>query len=108
MTVLGRPLPDDPADAERIMHPRVMADAVAIVLRERGLGPVAIEAESGGGRISLWLTVDHPDLVDRLVLASVAAETPAGLADGRTDAPLARARRGRRIGASSLPPWRSR
>lgn len=77
VTILGRPLPDDPADAERLMHPRVIADAVASVLRERGLGPVAIEAESGGGRISLWLTVDRPELVDRLVLASVAAETPA-------------------------------
>ena len=76
VTILGRPLPDDPADAERLMHPRVIADAVASVLRERGLGPVAIEAESGGGRISLWLTVDRPELVDRLVLASVAAETP--------------------------------
>lgn len=76
VTILGRPLPDDPADAERMMHPRVIADAVASVLRGRGLGPVAVEAESGGGRISLWLTVDHPDLVDRLVLASVAAETP--------------------------------
>jgi pimeloyl-ACP methyl ester carboxylesterase len=59
-----------------MMHPRVIADAVASVIRARALGPVAIEAESGGGRISLWLTVDHPDLVDRLVLASVAAETP--------------------------------
>jgi pimeloyl-ACP methyl ester carboxylesterase len=76
VTILGRPLPDDPADAERMMHPRVIADAIAAVLRERGIGPVAIEAESGGGRISLWLTVDHPDLVDRLVLASVASETP--------------------------------
>ena len=38
--------------------------------------PFAIEAESGGGRISLWLTVDHPELVARLVLASVASETP--------------------------------
>ena len=57
-------------------------DAVASVLRGRGLGPVAIEAESGGGRISLWLTVDHPELVDRLVLASVAAETP-------SDSPMA-------------------
>jgi pimeloyl-ACP methyl ester carboxylesterase len=74
--VLGRPLPDDPADAERLMHPRVIADAVAGTLRARDVGPVAIEAESGGGRISLWLTVDHPDLVDRLVLASVASETP--------------------------------
>ena len=78
VTIVGRPLPDDPDDAERMMHPRVTADAVAGVLRERGLGPVAIEAESGGGRISLWLTVDHPDLVDRLVLASVASETPDG------------------------------
>jgi pimeloyl-ACP methyl ester carboxylesterase len=77
VVILGRPIPDDPADAERIMHPRVMADAVAGVLRALDLiGPVAIEAESGGGRISLWLTVDHPDLVDRLVLASVASETP--------------------------------
>ena len=37
---------------------------------------MAIEAESGGGRIGLWLTVDHPELVDRLVLAAVASETP--------------------------------
>lgn len=76
VTVLGRPLPDDPSDAERIMHPRVIADAIATVLRTLDLGPVAIEAESGGGRISLWLTVDHPGLVERLVLASVASETP--------------------------------
>jgi pimeloyl-ACP methyl ester carboxylesterase len=76
VTVIGRPIPDDPADAERIMHPRVIADAVAGVLRELGLGPVGIEAESGGGRIGLWLTVDHPELVDRLVLAAVASETP--------------------------------
>jgi pimeloyl-ACP methyl ester carboxylesterase len=38
--------------------------------------PLAVEAESGGGRISLWLTVDHPELVARLILASVASETP--------------------------------
>jgi len=76
VTVLGRPIPDDPADAERIMHPRVIADGIAMTLRDVGLGPVAIEAESGGGRISLWLTVDHPDLVERLVLAAVSSETP--------------------------------
>lgn len=76
--VLGRPIPDDPSDAERIMHPRVIADGIATTLRAIGIGPVAIEAESGGGRISLWLTVDHPDLVERLVLAAVASETPPG------------------------------
>ncbi|MGH2445120.1 MAG: alpha/beta fold hydrolase [Candidatus Limnocylindria bacterium] len=78
VTVLGRPIPDNPSDAERIMHPRVMADAVAGALGALGLGPVAIEAESGGARISLWLTVDHPELVERLALAAVASETPDG------------------------------
>jgi pimeloyl-ACP methyl ester carboxylesterase len=76
VTILGRPIPDDAADTDRMMHPRVMADAIATTLRSLGIGPLAIEAESGGGRISLWLTVDHPDLVDRLVLAAVASETP--------------------------------
>jgi pimeloyl-ACP methyl ester carboxylesterase len=74
--VIGRPVPDDPTDALRLLHPRVAAEAVATAVRELGIAPVAIEAESGGGRISLWLTVDHPRLVSRLVLASVAAETP--------------------------------
>jgi pimeloyl-ACP methyl ester carboxylesterase len=97
VTVLGRPVPDDPADAERIMHPRVIADAVASVLRELALGPVAIEAESGGGRISLWLTVDHPDLVDRLVLASVASETP-------PDSPMAE-RMGRWLEVAEAGDW---
>jgi pimeloyl-ACP methyl ester carboxylesterase len=79
--VLGRPLPDDPSKVEQAMHPRVIADAVAASIRWLALNggpqpPYAIEAESGGGRISLWLTVDHPELVERLVLASVASETP--------------------------------
>lgn len=97
VTVLGRPIPDDPADAERIMHPRVIADAVATTLRALELGPVAIEAESGGGRISLWLTVDHPDLVDRLVLAAVASESP-------SDSPMAE-RMARWIEVSEAGDW---
>ena len=80
VTILGRPLPDDAADAERMMHPRVIADGVARTLATLDHGPVAIEAESGGGRIGLWLAVDHPELVDRLVLAAVASETPPGSA----------------------------
>ena len=76
VTILGRPIPDDASDAVRLMHPRVMADAAARALDALALGPVAIEAESGGGRISLWLAVERPDLVARLALASVAAETP--------------------------------
>ena len=81
VVVIGRPLPDDGSQVELAMHPRVIADAVATAVRwlaDHGgpQPPVAIEAESGGGRISLWLTVDHPELVSRLVLASVASETP--------------------------------
>ena len=61
-----------------MLHPRAVADAVARGLRalRAATAPYAVEAESGGGRISLWLTVDHPDLVSRLVLSSVASETP--------------------------------
>jgi pimeloyl-ACP methyl ester carboxylesterase len=83
VVVLGRPLADDPAQVEHLMHPRVIADAVAMAIAWLGANggpqpPFAIEAESGGGRISLWLTVDHPELVARLILSSVASETPAG------------------------------
>jgi pimeloyl-ACP methyl ester carboxylesterase len=76
--VVGRTIPDDPADADVLLHPRVSAAAVAVALTATGGPdvPVAIEAESGGGRISLWLTVDYPTLVARLVLAASAAETP--------------------------------
>jgi pimeloyl-ACP methyl ester carboxylesterase len=76
--ILGRPLPDDAADAERLLHPRVIADALAgaLLLLDDPRPPYAIEAESGGGRISLWLSVAHPELVSRLVLVSVASETP--------------------------------
>ena len=77
VVVMGRPLPDDPVNAPAMMHPRAMAGAIATGVRAlRGIAPpMAIEAESGGGRISLWLTLDHPDLVGRLVLSSVAAQT---------------------------------
>jgi pimeloyl-ACP methyl ester carboxylesterase len=79
VVIVGRPLPDE-GEVDRLMHPRVIADAVATAIgavADAGgpQPPYAIEAESGGGRISLWLTVDHPELVTRLVLASVASET---------------------------------
>ena len=79
VVVMGRPLPDDPADAARMLHPREAAESVARGLKALRdvVPPVGVEAESGGGRISLWLTVDHPELVARLVLSSVASETPA-------------------------------
>lgn len=85
VVVIGRPLSEDDAETGRLMHPRVIADAVAtaigwIAANGGPQPPYAVEAESGGGRISLWLTVDHPELVSRLVLSSVASETQPGSA----------------------------
>jgi pimeloyl-ACP methyl ester carboxylesterase len=74
VTVVGRPIPDNPADTGRMLHPRASGAAVGVAIADLG-GPVAIEAESGGGRISMWLTVDRPELVSRLVLAASASET---------------------------------
>ncbi|MGH2463684.1 MAG: alpha/beta fold hydrolase [Candidatus Limnocylindria bacterium] len=75
VTVIGRPIPDSPADAEPMLHPRASAAAVATAVEDLA-GPFAIEAESGGGRISMWLTIDRPELVRRLLLAASASETP--------------------------------
>jgi pimeloyl-ACP methyl ester carboxylesterase len=75
ITIIGRPIPGDPADSDVLLHPRMSAAAVAVAVADLA-GPFAIEAESGGGRISLWLTVDYPELVSRLVLAASASETP--------------------------------
>ena len=102
VVVIGRPLADDASQVEHLMHPRVIADAVAPAidwLADNGgpEPPFAIEAESGGGRISLWLTVDHPELVARLVLVSAASETPA-------DSPMA-ARMARWIEMAEADDW---
>jgi pimeloyl-ACP methyl ester carboxylesterase len=51
------------------------AAAVAMAVADLH-GPFAIEAESGGGRIALWLAVEYPELVSRLILAASASETP--------------------------------
>jgi pimeloyl-ACP methyl ester carboxylesterase len=61
-----------------MLHPRATAEAVARGLRALRdvTPPLAVEAESGGGRIALWLTVEHPELVARLVMSSVASDTP--------------------------------
>ena len=75
VTVVGRPIPNDPADATAMLHPRKSALALAVAV-EYLSGPFGIEAESGGGRISMWLSVERPELVSRLILAASASETP--------------------------------
>lgn len=81
--VLGRPRAANPSEAPRMGHPRTMGLAVAEALdtlRGRFGDRFAFEAESGGGRITLWLAVERPDLLERMVLVSVASETPTGMA----------------------------
>ena len=77
--VLGRPIAASASDIERLAHPRHVARAVAAGVDTFGRS-VAVEAESGGGRIALWLAVERPGLVERMVLASVAAQTPPAMA----------------------------
>ena len=79
VVVLGRPLAARPEDTASLAHPRHIAEAVAGAMEGLG-GAASIEAESGGGRIALWLASERPELVDRLVLSSVASETPPEMA----------------------------
>ena len=84
VAVMGRPAPDDPADAHRMISIHGLRGSVARGLGPRDeLPPFAVEAESGGGRISLATTVDHLDLVAWLALGLVAAETTRFGDDGR-------------------------
>jgi pimeloyl-ACP methyl ester carboxylesterase len=49
-----------------------LADHVALAIRERFGGPVPVVGTSTGGSVGLQLAVDHPALVDRLVLQCAA------------------------------------
>jgi pimeloyl-ACP methyl ester carboxylesterase len=55
---------------------RQMADDVAGLLTRIGVGRAHVLGISTGGRISLALALDHPKLVDHLVLASTGPRTP--------------------------------
>ena len=50
-----------------------LANALAAFIEAVGQPPVALVGESFGGWVACWLTVLHPALVDRLVLAAPAA-----------------------------------
>lgn len=53
---------------------RFQADVLARLVRVLDLGPVVVVGHSMGGQIALTLALEHPELVDRLVLAA-----PAGI-----------------------------
>jgi len=55
---------------DRPMSFAAMADDVAEVIGSLGLGPVDVVGYSMGGSIGLRLALDHPELVNKLVIAS--------------------------------------
>ena len=71
-------------------------------------GRVAVEAESGGGRISLWLAVDHPDLVGASGPRLGRVRDAARFAHGRAHAAVDRAGGGELLGHTSSRGWRCR
>ena len=60
----------------RTMSVESTADALAVLLRERGAAPAHVLGYSLGARVALRLAVAHPDVVRRLVLESASAGLP--------------------------------
>ncbi|WIM92493.1 alpha/beta hydrolase [Actinoplanes oblitus] len=66
------PLGDLP---ESELRPHLLADDVAALVDALGTGPVDVLGFSYGGRIAMRLVQRHPEVVDRLILASTTAYT---------------------------------
>lgn len=59
------------ADLARPLSYPQMADDTAALLKQLGIGPVHVLGFSNGGSVALALAIRHPELVHRLVVASV-------------------------------------
>jgi pimeloyl-ACP methyl ester carboxylesterase len=60
-------------DVDRPLRFETLADDVAAVIRELGLGQADLLGYSFGGGVALQTAIRHPDVVDRLVVVSAAA-----------------------------------
>jgi pimeloyl-ACP methyl ester carboxylesterase len=58
------------ADIDRPLDIRFMADDIAALIRHLGLGRTDVMGYSLGGGVALQTAIRHPDVVDRLVVAS--------------------------------------
>src|SRR5256886_10818513 len=58
--------------ADRPMRFETMADDIAALIRSLGLESAAIMGFSLGGAVGLRAAIQHPDLIERLVLVSTA------------------------------------
>lgn len=62
------------ADIDRPIRYEAMADDIAALIRHLGLAPVALMGYSLGGGAALRTAIQHPALIRRLVLVSVACK----------------------------------
>jgi pimeloyl-ACP methyl ester carboxylesterase len=60
-------------DVDRPLRFETLADDVAGVIRELGLGKADLLGYSFGGGVALQTAIRHPDVVDRLIVVSAAA-----------------------------------
>ena len=73
------------ADIDRPLSVEAMAADVAAAIRQLGVGPVDLLGYSLGGTIALNVAIEYPDVVRKLVLASVSYQLSGlhpGLMDG--------------------------
>ena len=62
------------ADADRPLRPELMADDIAALASELGLDQIDLFGYSLGGAVALRTAIQHPGLVRRLVLVSIAVK----------------------------------
>jgi pimeloyl-ACP methyl ester carboxylesterase len=62
------------ADIDRPLSLEALADDVAAAIRQLGLGPADIFGYSTGAAVALHVVIRHPEVVRKLVLASVSYE----------------------------------
>src|SRR3954453_3922919 len=72
------------ADIDRPMSLEQMADDTAAAIRQLGIGPADMFGYSMGAAVALHLVIRHPDVVRKLVLASV-TYTMSGIHPGLMD-----------------------
>ena len=65
--------------ADRPMRFETMADDIAALIRTLGLERAAIMGFSLGGGVALRTAIQHPDVVERLVLVSTPFKRTAGI-----------------------------
>ncbi|MCS0629479.1 alpha/beta hydrolase [Telluria mixta] len=61
-------------DVDRPLRFETLADDVAAVIRELGLGKADLLGYSFGGGVALQTAIRHPEVIDRLIVVSAAAK----------------------------------